>query len=72
VALGISHAEWTTIEKASALPPPRVHPASSTTGERRAEISGRAKADSLLRDQEASSGFSRRGATRPRFALSCG
>jgi hypothetical protein len=46
-------AEWTTIEKASALPPPRVHPASSTTGERRAEISGRAKADSLLRDQEA-------------------
>ena len=83
-------AEWATIEKASALPPPRVHPAwvmtklerldallrrdpqrakveilkhldgdlvivprPSTTGERRAEISGRAKADSLLRDQEA-------------------
>ena len=83
-------AEWTTIEKASALPPPRVHPAwvmtklerldallrrdpqpakveilkprdgdlvivprPSTTGERRANISGRAKSDSLLRDQEA-------------------
>jgi hypothetical protein len=83
-------AEWTTIEKASALPPPRVHPAwvmtklerldallrrdpqrakleilkhldgdlvimprPSITGERRAEISGRAKSDSLLRDQEA-------------------
>ena len=82
--------EWATIEKASALPPPRVHPAwvmtklerldallrrdpqrakveilkhldgdlvivpkPSTTGERRAEISGRAKSDSLLRDQEA-------------------
>ena len=28
-------------------------PRPSTTGERRAEISGRAKADSLLRDQEA-------------------
>ena len=83
-------AEWATIEKASALPPPRVLPAwvmtklqrldallqrdpqrakveilkhldgdllivprPSTTGERRAEISGRAKADSLLRDQDA-------------------
>ena len=82
-------AEWATINKASALPPPRVHPAwimtklerldallrqdpqrakveilkhldgdlviapRPTTGERRAEISGRAKADSLLRDQEA-------------------
>jgi len=83
-------AEWATIEKASALPTPRVHPAwvmtklqrldallrrdpqrakveilkhldgdlvivprSSTTGERRAQISGRAKSDSLLRDQEA-------------------
>ena len=83
-------AEWATIEKASALPPPRVHPAwvmtklerldallrrdpqaakveilkrldgdlvivprPSSTGERRAEISGRAKSDSLLRDQEA-------------------
>jgi site-specific DNA recombinase len=83
-------AEWATIEKASALPPPRVHPAwvmtklerldallrrdpqrakieilnhldgdlvivprPSTTGERRAEISGRARSDSLLRDQEA-------------------
>ena len=90
MALGISHAEWTTIEKASALPPPRVHPAwvmtklqrldallrrdpqrakveilkhldgdlvivsrPSTTGERRAEIRGRAKGDSLLSDQEA-------------------
>ena len=28
-------------------------PRPSTTGERRAEISGRAKSDSLLRDQEA-------------------
>src|SRR5712692_7958492 len=83
-------AEWATIEKASALPPPRVHPAwvmtklerldallrqdpqrakveilkhldgdlvivprPSITGERRAEISGRARSDSLLRDQEA-------------------
>ena len=83
-------AEWATIEKASALPPPRVHPAwvmtklerldewlrrdpqrakveilkhldgdlvivprPSITGERRAEIRGRAKSDSLLRDQEA-------------------
>ena len=83
-------AEWATIEKASALPPPRVHPAwvmtklerldellrrdpqrakveilkhldgdlvivprPSVTGERRAEIRGRAKSDSLLRDQEA-------------------
>jgi len=83
-------AEWATIEKASALPPPRVHPAwvvtklerldellrrdpqrakveilkhldgdlvivprPSSTGERRAEISSRAKTDSLLRDQEA-------------------
>jgi hypothetical protein len=83
-------AEWATIEKASALPPPRVHPAwvmtklerldallrrdpqrakveiqrhldgdlvivprPSITGGRRAEISGRAKSDSLLRDQEA-------------------
>ena len=89
-ALAGLRAEWATIEKASALPPPRVHPAwvmtklerldgllrrdpqlakveilkhldgdlvivprPSTTGERRAEISGRAKADSLLRDQEA-------------------
>ncbi|HEY7252716.1 MAG TPA: hypothetical protein VIG37_19615 [Methylomirabilota bacterium] len=79
-----------TIEKASAFPPPRVHPAwvmtklerldallrrdprrakveilkhldgdlvivprPSSTDERRAEISGRAKADSLLRDPEA-------------------
>ena len=83
-------AEWASIEKATALPPPRIHPAwvttklerldallrrdplrakveilkhldgdlvivprPSTTGERRAEISGRAKSDSLLRDQEA-------------------
>jgi hypothetical protein len=83
-------AEWAAIEKASALPPPRVHPGwvmtklerldallrrnpqrakveilkhldgdlviapkPSTTGERRAEISGRAKSDSLLRDKEA-------------------
>jgi len=83
-------AEWATLEKASSLPPPRVHPAwvttklerldallrrdpqrakveilkhldgdlvitprPSATGERRAEISGRAKSDSLLRDQEA-------------------
>jgi hypothetical protein len=83
-------AEWAPIEKASALPPPRIHPAwvmtklerldallrrdprrakveilkhldgdlvivprPSSPGERRAEISGRAKADSLLRDQEA-------------------
>ncbi len=83
-------AERATLEKASSLPPPRVHPAwvttklerldallrrdpqrakveilkhldgdlviaprPSTTGERRAEISGRAKSDSLLRDQEA-------------------
>jgi site-specific DNA recombinase len=83
-------AEWATIEKASAGPPPRVHPVwvmnklerleallrrdsqgakveilkhldgdlvivpqPSSPGERRAEISGRAKADSLLRDQEA-------------------
>ena len=83
-------AEWATIEKASALPPPRVHPAwvmtrlerldallrrdpqrakveflkhldgdlvivprPSAAGDRRAEIRGRAKSDSLLRDQEA-------------------
>jgi len=83
-------AEWATIEKASVLPPPRVHPAwvraklerldellrrdpqrakvevlkhldgdlvivpkPSTTGEQRAEISGRVRSDSLLRDQEA-------------------
>jgi len=83
-------AEWAAIEKASTLPPPRVHPGwvttklerldallrrnpqrakveilkhldgdlvispkPSTTGERRAEISGRAKSDSLLRAQEA-------------------
>jgi hypothetical protein len=83
-------AEWAAIEKASALPSPRLHPGwvmiklerldallrrdpqrakveilkhldgdlvilprPSTTGERRAEISGRAKSDSLLRDQEA-------------------
>jgi site-specific DNA recombinase len=83
-------AEWATLEKVSALPPPRVHPAwvttklerldgllrrepqrakveilkhldgdllivprPSTTGERRAEISGRAKSDSLLSNQEA-------------------
>jgi len=83
-------AEWATIEKASALPRPRVHPTWVTTklerlddllrrdpqrakveilkhldgdlmivprpsiaGERRAEVSGRAKSDSLLRDQEA-------------------
>ena len=83
-------AEWATIEKAPATPPPRVHPTwvmtklerldallrrnpqrakveilkhldgnlvivprPSNTGERRAEISGRAKADSLLGDQEA-------------------
>lgn len=89
-ALAGLRAEWATIEKASALPPPRVHPAwvmtklerldgllrrdrqrakveilkhldgdlmivprPSTTGEQCAEISGRAKADSLLRDQEA-------------------
>jgi DNA invertase Pin-like site-specific DNA recombinase len=89
-ALAGLQAEWATIEKASTLQPPRVHPAwvmtklerldgllrrdpqrakveilkhldgdlvivprPSTTGERRAEISGRAKADSLLRDQEA-------------------
>ena len=83
-------AEWATIEKASALPPPRVHPAwvvtklerldellrrdpqlakvevlkhldgdlvivpkPSTSGEQRTEISGRARSDSLLRNQEA-------------------
>ena len=83
-------AEWATIEKASAVPPPRVHPTwvmtkleqldallrrdpqrakveilkhldgdlvivpqPSNTGERRAEIRGRARSDSLLRDQEA-------------------
>ncbi len=83
-------AEWVAIEKAAALPPPRVHPAwvtsklerlddllrrdplrakveilkhldgdlvivprPSLTRERRAEISGRAKGDSLLNDQEA-------------------
>jgi len=81
-------AEWVTIEKAAALPPPRVHPAwvmsklerlddllrrdpqrakvdkhldgdlvivsrPSLTGERRAEISGRARSDSLLASQEA-------------------
>jgi hypothetical protein len=82
-------AEWATIEKASVLPPPRVHPAwvraklerldewlrrdpqrakvevlkhldgdlvivpkPSTTGEQRTEISGRARSDSLLRNQE--------------------
>ena len=82
--------QWATIVKASALPPPRVHPTwivtklerldellrrdpqrakveilkhldgdlvilprPSSKGERRAEISGRAKSDSLLRDQEA-------------------
>ena len=32
---------------------PVIVPRPSTTGERRAEISGRAKGDSLLRDQEA-------------------
>jgi hypothetical protein len=83
-------AERASIEKASAVPPPRVHPAwvmtkldrldallrrdpqrakveilkhldgdlvivplPSLTSEHRAEISGRAKSDSLLRDQEA-------------------
>jgi hypothetical protein len=83
-------AEWATLQKASSLSPPRVHPAwimtrlerldgllrqdpqrakveilkhldgdlvivprPSNPGERRAEISGHAKADSLLRDQEA-------------------
>ena len=83
-------AEWLTIEKAAALPPPRVHPAwvmsklerlddllrrdpqrakveilkhldgdlvivprPSLTGVRRAEISGRARSDSLLASQEA-------------------
>ena len=83
-------AEWATIDKASALPPPWVHaawvmtklerldallrrdpqrakveilkhldgdlvivPRPSSPGERRAEISGRANADRLLRDQEA-------------------
>jgi len=83
-------AEWATIEKAAAFPPPRVHPAwimtklirldelpqhdprrakvemlkhlegglvilprPSSAGTRRAEIRGRAKSDSLLRDQEA-------------------
>src|SRR5215813_7967951 len=83
-------AEWVAIEKAAALPPPRVHPAwvmskleqlddllrrdpqrakveilkhldgdlviaprPSVAGERRAEISGRARSDSLLGPQEA-------------------